>query len=201
MEILWLSFVGPEPFHTPADHRCPDQPNAQNIGLGGRWACRFRPLGPSLQVMGIASSAEAFRGQLFCCSVHGGAEPAILGPVRGGATQQDPWISARMVPMTPPTTRHLKPPLLLFKYSANVPTSRSSQRFSAMPSFSTYWNPALSLRNHTHTSSVTSYRSLPPKLAFLPEIWFLSYSKYEQTLWIQICVPAWNVLHISHGAP
>lgn len=89
-----------------------------------------------------------------------------------------------------PTTRHHKPPLLLFKYSANVPTSRSSQRFSAMPSFSTYSNPALSLRNHTHTSWVTSYRSLPPKLAFLSKLGFLSYSKYEQTLWIQICVPA-----------
>lgn len=50
--------------------------------------------------MGIASSAYAFRGQFFCCSIHGGAEPAILGPVRGGATQQDPRISARMVLMT-----------------------------------------------------------------------------------------------------
>lgn len=122
MEILWLSLTGPEPFHTPAGHRCPDQPNVQNMGLGGRWACRSRPLGPSLQVTGIASSAETFRGQLLCCRVHGGAEPAILGPVRGGATQQDPWVSAHMVPMTPPNTRYLKPPLLLFKYSANVPS-------------------------------------------------------------------------------
>lgn len=70
-----------------------------------------------------------------------------------------------------------------------------------MSSFSTYSNPALSLRNHTRTSLVTSYRSLPPKLAFLSKLGVLSYSKYEHTLWIQICVLAWNILHISHGAP
>lgn len=54
-------------------------------------------------------------------SVHGGAEPGIPGPVRGRAAQQDPRISARMVPMIPLIiSHHLKPPLLLFKYSANV---------------------------------------------------------------------------------